>query len=59
MIKKSIVLQLLLLAGLFCPKQANAQQVCLNVTNPTSDQRQEVVEADLDAICRALGLKTW
>ena len=58
MIKKSIVLQLLLLAGLFCHKQANAQQVCLNVTNPTSDQRQEVVEADLDAICRALGLKT-
>lgn len=38
--------------------RATAQQVRLHVTNPTSSQRQEVVEADLQAICQSLGLKT-
>ena len=37
---------------------STAQQVCLNVINPTSHQRQEVVEADLHAISQSLGLKT-
>ena len=56
--QKTIFLPLFLLAVLFCPLSATAQQVCLNVTNPTSNQRQEVVEADLHAIYQSLGLKT-
>ena len=55
---QTIFLPLFLLAGLFCPMRATAQQVRLHVTNPTSSQRQEVVEADLQAICQSLGLKT-
>ena len=55
---KTVFLPLFLLAGLFCPMRATAQQVRLHVTNPTSSQRQEVVEADLQAICQSLGLKT-
>ena len=56
--QKTIFLPLFLLAGLFCPMMSTAQQVCLNVINPTSHQRQEVVEADLHAISQSLGLKT-
>lgn len=56
--RKTFFLPLFLLAGLCCPMKAVSQQVSLEVTNPTPDQRQEVVEADLHAICQALGLKT-
>ena len=35
---------------------ANAQQTTLAVTNPTDYQRQEVVEADLQAVYNRLGL---
>ncbi len=46
---------LLLIAGLLLGSNASAQQVKLTVTNPTDMQRQEVVEADLEAIHRLLG----
>lgn len=38
------------------PVTTEAQEVSLRVTNPTSLQRQEVIEADLSAICRMLGV---
>lgn len=43
----------LILAALIT--SACAQQVKLAVTNPSDHQRQEVVEADLKAVCRLLG----
>ena len=55
---KTLFISLFILAGLFCPMSATGQQVCLNVANPTANQRQEVVEADLHAICQSLGLQT-
>lgn len=34
----------------------HSQQAVLSVTNPTNRQRQEVVEADLQAVCSQLGI---
>ena len=38
------------------PVWMSAQSVSLTVTNPSPLQRQEVVEADLTAVCRQLGV---
>lgn len=49
---------LMMLVGLFAAHETSAQTVALTVSNPTDMQRQEVVEADLQAICRMLGTDT-
>lgn len=53
--KKNVYLLLMLLTGLLTQGRASAQEVLLTVTNPSDMQRQEVVEADLQAICQLLG----
>ena len=55
MIRQRFLFLSILLVGLFVQKRAMAQDVSLTVTNPTDIQRQEVVEADLQAICELLG----
>ena len=47
---------LMMAAALACLGKAGARQVTIRVTNPTDCQRQEVVEADLSAICQQLGV---
>jgi len=52
--KRNIHLTLMALAGLLLHLEAAAQKVSLTVTNPTDMQRQEVIEADLQAISQLL-----
>lgn len=51
--------QTIIFAALFTallPQQLHAQTVKLTVNNPTQQQRQEVVEADLHTVCQLLGV---
>ena len=53
--KKILCLLLLMMGALPMLQRATAQEVKLTITNPSHNQRQEVVEASLQAICELLG----
>ena len=53
--KKDIRILFLILSGMLLATRAFAQEVVMTIANPTDIQRQEVVGADLQAICRLLG----
>ena len=56
--KKKTIFILLLLTAVPLLQMGAAQTVTMTVTNPTALQRQEVAEADLQAVCRLLGVGT-
>ena len=53
--KKVLCLLLLMMGALPLLQRATAQEVKLTITNPSQNQRQDVVEASLQAICELLG----